>query len=670
MVQCAHNLFATKPPLCCTIIKVISFEFMITIRKVFLLLLASSFCKYGNAQLCQGSLGDPLINITFGAGNNPGPPLAAAATGYQYSASDCPQDGLYTVRNNTLACFGNSWHSVPSDHTGDPNGYFMIINATVQPSPFYIDTVRGLCANSTFEFAAWILNIIKPSACNGNTSQPNITFTIERTNGTIIQSYNSNNIPPSSAPVWQQFGFFFNTPAGVSDVVLKMVNNAVGGCGNDLLLDDITFRPCGPKITPSITGEVGDTVKICAGTAKTLNISTSVSAGFNNPVFQWQALVNGSWVNIAGETSTNFVRSFPATTPAGNYFFRLAAAEAGNLGIPQCRIFSKPVGLIISDNPQATATNNGPLCYKSTIQLSASGGQSYLWRGPAGFTSTIANPFIANAQPVNEGNYLVTVTNVSGCSAVATTTVALKPTPVAAVNAATDQICENETLQLQASGGDTYQWTPAAGLSNALIANPLAVPAVTTRYVVTTTIANGCSDTASINIIVNKKAIANAGPDRITVTGSPVQLLGSVTNAYASLFWNPATDLSNPTILQPTASPTSDAQYVLTVVSNNNCGNSSDSVLVKLFSGVFVPNAFTPNGDNINSTWNISSLNAFPDFELRVFDRYGQVVFENRTVNRPWDGTYKGSPLAAGAYVYIIKYNKGNVLKGSVMIIR
>src|ERR1700712_4418748 len=96
------------------------------------------------AQLCQGSLGDPIVNITFGAGSNPGAPLAAAATGYQYISSDCPNDGFYTVRSSTNACFDNSWYNINSDHTGDPNGYFMLVNASIQPSAFYVQTVNGL----------------------------------------------------------------------------------------------------------------------------------------------------------------------------------------------------------------------------------------------------------------------------------------------------------------------------------------------------------------------------------------------------------------------------------------------------------------------------------------------------------------------------------------------
>src|SRR4026209_583909 len=129
-----------------------------------------------NAQLCQGSLGDPIINITFGAGPNPGPQLNAATTAYQYVVNDCPNDGFYTVRSNTSTCFGNTWHSLSSDHTGDPNGYFMLVNASFQPSAFYLDYVSGLCGGTTYEFAAWVINVLRPGSCAPSPTQPNLTF--------------------------------------------------------------------------------------------------------------------------------------------------------------------------------------------------------------------------------------------------------------------------------------------------------------------------------------------------------------------------------------------------------------------------------------------------------------------------------------------------------------
>lgn len=118
--------------------------------------------------------------------------------------------------------------------------------------------------------------------------QPNLTFTIERTDGSVLQTYNTGNVPMQANPTWQQYGFFFTTPVGVTDIVLRIFNNAPGGCGNDLALDDITFRPCGPQLTPVITGLPTTTATHCAGTAKTYNFATTVSAGFNNPAYQWQ----------------------------------------------------------------------------------------------------------------------------------------------------------------------------------------------------------------------------------------------------------------------------------------------------------------------------------------------------------------------------------------------
>src|SRR6476661_543937 len=150
-------------------------------KTCFFLLVGS--CFLGRAQLCTGSLGDPVIHITFGSGSNPGPPLQAATTFYSYVATDCPNDGSYTVRSGTSGCFGSSWYDVLQDHTHDPNGYFMLVNASFQPGDFYIDTVKGLCGSTTYEFAAWVMNVLRPSACGFNGINPNLTFKIETASG-------------------------------------------------------------------------------------------------------------------------------------------------------------------------------------------------------------------------------------------------------------------------------------------------------------------------------------------------------------------------------------------------------------------------------------------------------------------------------------------------------
>ena len=634
---------------------------------LFILTSLSSF-----AQLCQGSLGDPLINITFGSGSNPGPPLSAATTAYQYLPTDCPNDGFYTVRGSTISCFGNSWHNVTSDHTGNANGYFMLVNATLQPSPFYVDTVRGLCGNSTYEFAAWIMNVILPAACNGNTSQPNLTFTIEKTNGTVLQTYNSGNIAPATTQQWKQYGFFFTSPAAGTDIVLRIVNNAAGGCGNDLALDDITFRPCGPQLTPTITGANTTTENICEGTTKTFTFNCSISAGFTNPVFQWQqSFSNAVYTDIPAANSTTLILNFPATNTIGTYSYRLTVAEAGNLGSPQCRISSLPISIVVNAAPVATASNNSPVCTGASVTLTASGGTQYLWTGPNNYSANTSTVTIASLNSTQAGVYDVTVTNAAGCTAAAGTTVAVKASPVLALSFTDTSLCKGSSIQLSASGNGNFTWSPAMGLSATNIANPVASPATDTRYEVLLTDAGGCTDSGSVNVQVYEKAIANAGPDKFIIGGGSTVLSGSINGPYSAFTWSPATDLDNPASMTPAAAPAADTRYILTVVSRNNCGISTDTAYVKLFSGIFIPNAFTPNNDGKNDNWNIAALDAYPDFELFVFNRYGEMVFKNTKLRQPWDGNYKSLPLATGVYVYILKLNIANqVLKGTVTIIR
>ena len=386
-----------------------------------------------NAQLCQGSLGDPIINITFGKGPNPGGSLSAATTSYQFVSSDCPNDGFYTVRNNTINCFGNSWHSINSDHTGDGSGYFMLVNASFQPGAFYLDTVKGLCGNTTYEFAAWIMNVLLPSSCNAAGIQPDLTFRIEQTDGTVLQSFTTNNIPSSATPAWKQYGFFFTTSATGSDIVLRIINNAPGGCGNDLALDDITFRPCGPLISGAIDGQPVTTVSFCEGTQHSYTLSCTTSGGFTNPAFQWQSRNAGSgvWTDIPAANTNTYVKTFLQNSVPGVYEYRLAAAQPGNINSLQCRVYSQPFTFTINSNPATSAGNNGPVCEGNAAMFNSSGGTQYQWTGPNGFTSNNSSFTFNNILLSQQGKYYVTVTNQANCSRLDSTMLVVNPVPVA-----------------------------------------------------------------------------------------------------------------------------------------------------------------------------------------------------------------------------------------------
>ncbi len=639
--------------------------------KSFTILFFSFFViNFCSAQLCQGSLGDPIVNINFGNGANPGPPLTAATTTYQYVANDCPNDGFYTVRNNTTACFGTSWHSFTSDHTGNPNGYFMLVNASIQPSAFYLDTVRGLCGNTTYEFAAWIMNVILPSACSGNSNQPNLTFSIEKTDGAVLQTYNTGNIAPLSSPTWKQYGFFFTTPVGVTDIVLRIFNNAQGGCGNDLALDDITFRPCGPLLDPSITGAVSDTASLCEGTAGNYTFTCTVSGGFNNPVYQWQERINNTiWIDLPGETNLSLSKTFPANTPAGIYEYRLAVAEIGNLGSPQCRINSKPLLVIINTKPVTTATSNGPVCERTIVSLTATGGSQYQWSGPNGFTGSGSPLQLINIQLNQAGKYYVTVTNALGCINKDSTVIIVNPAPLASTSFANASICLGDSIQLIAAGGPPYNWIPPAGLSSATIFNPKASPSQTTTYSVIVSNASGCADTATSTIALTSLATANAGPDKVILKGQRIQLSGAAAGQGISWSWSPPLYINDIYSIQPFVNPPADISYILTAASG--CNTVSDTMFVKVYNDIFIPNAFTPDGNGTNDTWNINALEAYPGFELFIFNRYGQMVFKTTSAPVSWDGTCKGKPCMNGVYTYVIKTgNDREPIKGTVMIIR
>ncbi len=626
----------------------------------------------GHAQLCQGSLGDPIVNITFGSGNNPGAQLKAATTSYQYVATDCPNDGFYTVRTNTANCFGNSWHTVNSDHTGDPGGYFMLVNASFQPSAFYLDTVKGLCAGTTYEFAAWVMNVLKQTSCTPDPTQPNLTFTIESTDGNVLQSYNTNTIGSTASPQWRQFGFYFTTPANATDIVLRIFNNAPGGCGNDLALDDITFRPCGPQLKSVFVGSQSETMTICEGETRSFGFECSVSTGFNNPSFIWQYSADAiTWSDIPGATSTLLVRDFNAATPPGNYYYRLSAAESGNMGSAQCRIASNQLLVKVGANPVITLSSNSALCQNQDLLLTASGGSTYEWSGTNNFSASTQEIRIPNAQPSDAGKYYVMVTSLDGCTSLDSISIIVNPTPTANILFADSSICEGESIQLISNGGTSYQWTPADGLSSTNISSPIASPVSTTTYNVVASNSFGCSDTSNILIRVLEAPRANAGPDLWIIEGTTVQLQATATGYDLSYSWSPDIYISNVSELQPFITPLRDTIYELTVSSNAGCGTDIDSMNVFVYKDVFVPTAFSPNNDGLNDTWHIPVLVAYPEFELSVFNRQGRNIFQAKGVNKPWDGTYRGEPQPAGIYVYMLNLKDGSpTRKGTLMLLR
>jgi gliding motility-associated-like protein len=225
--------------------------------------------------------------------------------------------------------------------------------------------------------------------------------------------------------------------------------------------------------------------------------------------------------------------------------------------------------------------NAGPdkvICQGQSTVLNGSASGSppftYSWQ-PAGLLN---NPAVAVPLAIGVNSttvFTLTVTNANGCVSSDTVTVTVNPRPIITFVPATPAICIGSSIQLVASGGATYTWLPATGLSSTTIPDPVANPTSTTIYTVTVTGANGCQNTATLTLVVNPLPVADAGPDQTICAGSSAVLTGS---GGAFFSWNPAIGLNDSTLSLPTASPPSTTTYTLTVTDIAGC--KDDDVVV------------------------------------------------------------------------------------------
>ena len=645
---------------------------------LFLLVICMAFAFQSNGQTCNGSLGDPVINQTFGSGTNPGPPLASFVTNMTYTTNNCPNDGEYTISNSLVGagnCHPPTWYNVTKDHTGNPNGYMMIVNASYQPNIFFTESAGGLCPNTTYEFSSYILNLCIPSIITASFSQPNITFSIETNSGQVLATATTGTIAPSSynqGPVWLPYGTYFTTPANVTDVVVVMTNNAPGGNGNDFILDDITFRACGPIIQEGFGSTNGPTSKkLCEGSNANYTLQTQV-IGDGNPVYQWQSNYSGQgWTDMAGKTTASLDISF-VNAVTGSYQYRLGVANGSGITDVQCRVYSPPLTVTVNPLPVVPPFPPQAFCEGNTLTLTASGGASYTWTGP-NMAPTTQNPLVINnVTQANAGTYTVVALSDSGCtSAPVQALVTVVPKVVASVASHSETVCAGEPAQLTASGGIYYKWTPSTGLNDDAIANPVATPLQTTTY--TVHVSNGgCTDsTQLVTVTVNQNPIANAGNSITLFEGQSATLNGSVKgDNITSYSWSPATFLSDPSSLTPVTTPTDNTTYTLTAVSQT-CGTSTSSVFVRVYKKIDIPNTFSPNNDGVNDYWDIDALSTYPQSSISVYNRWGQQVYQSTGYAKPWDGIYNGSPLPQGTYYYIIDLkNNTPKISGWVLIVR
>ena len=455
---------------------------------------------------------------------------------------------------------------------------------------------------------------------------------------------------------------------------------------------------------------LGNDTSLCVGDSVVLNYPANPALAFS-----WQ---NGSSSN----TYTAYSSGQYKLTVSNRQGCKAADSVAINfISLPD-----------VSTIPDTTICQGSSVVLSTTVQNT----DSVKWTPAAGLSDpSTANPV---ADPSAPTEYIITAFH-QNCPVADTVTINLLPVPIVSISPDT-LVCRDSATQLLASGGVQYQWFPSQGLSDPMIANPVAAPDTTTYYYVKAIAANSCFTLDSVQVRTKRPASFTISPAEASIcigdsvkisiqetNGSPgdswvwvsdigqqnpatsdiivspgqsstyqavgfdhicktsdtltaavdVLLRPTVTVAKSNdigcvegsatlsatggirYSWSPGSTLSDPFVYNPVAATDTTTEYYVRVLGENGCV-TTDSIQVMVTkasgnNGFPVPNAFTPNGDGVNDCFGIKYWGYIGDFEMSVFNRYGQRVFYTRNPSDCWDGTYGGKMQPVGTYVYMIK---------------
>jgi gliding motility-associated-like protein len=384
---------------------------------------------------------------------------------------------------------------------------------------------------------------------------------------------------------------------------------------------------------------------------------------------QLEAIGNGIFSWTPGAAITNANTSTPTVNPVATTTYVVKLDDNGCLNTDSVRVR-------VVDHVTLTAMNDTVICRGDTIRLRVnSDGLQYVWTP----TPEVVFPAVANPLAVTYNNTTYNVTaRIGSCSASDQVLVTAIPYP--SVNAGPDTvICFETFVQLHGStDGNAFAWLPSPTLSDISSMDPVANPTATTSYVLSATDSRGCPkpgyDTVSVMVLPDIQAYA--GHDTAVVVGQPLQMNATGGVRYE---WSPTGGLSDPFVANPSIifrESTAGVRYKVLVYNEAGCVDSA-FVRVKVFEtmpSIFVPNAFTPNGDGRNDVLRPIAAGMQRIEFFQVYNRWGQMVYNSPDSERGWDGTVGGKQQQPGAYVWVVKAvdytGTPYVQRGVAMLIR
>jgi gliding motility-associated-like protein len=623
--------------------------------------------------------------------------------------------GIHTI-TYTFTGTGNCVTTITQDITvyAKPNASFLFTNSACLPTTglaqfTYNGTASGITAYSwNFGDPASGANNTatnaNPTHIYTNTGNYNVSLNVTNNNGCVDDTVVNRVFSVTPELNYPALSPVCVSDAGPINVATAVVINGVTGTGvySGPGVDangNFTPATAGPG-THVITYTYTSTGN-CVGTkTQTILVYPKPSSRFtitDNICLGQQAVVNENSTISSGSIanwSWNFGDGGTANNTNGNTFnytysnygpFTVTLVTTSALGCVSDpftdNILVSAIPVASFNMPTSVCMPNGTVVFTNTSSVGDGSGLTYQWN----FGDATPNSNATNASHVygsiNPYSVTLTVTSSFGCTDDTIRVFnAFFDKPVARFDVTPDRLCQGTdnrfTDQSFAPNSTVNErtWNFGDGTTSTQ-SNPIKQYQEPGRYEVSLVVKsteNCFSDPYTDSVIVYVQPVVDAGVSFVVAEGTTIRFRPVVNDSSntISFLWSPGASLSSPNVLRPYLVATTDQTYTLSATGEGNC-TDEDTMSVRILKPVVCPNAFSPNGDGQNDTWQLDNLADYPGAKVEVFNRYGQLVYSSRGYRTPWDGTSKGKPLPVATYYYVIQLQNGfKPLNGSVTIIR
>lgn len=613
----------------------------------------------------------PSVSITASAST------ICAGTTVTFTAT--PTNGgntpLYQWKlNGVNVATNNAVYANPALLNGDVVTCVLTSNASCVSSPFATSNAVTITVNPLLKPTVSIA-ATATTFCAGTM----VTFTAAPVNAGMAPAYqwkvNGNNIG-TNAPTHTS-----NALASGDIVTTVLTSNAACALPSTATSNNIIV-----SVTATVTPSVNITSSanaVCQGT--TVIFNATATNGGTTPVYQWK--INGA---NAGTNSP----TFSSSTLANND--KVGCVLTSSITCVTAAAVSSNV-ITISVNAPLTpsiviTTAAAEVCQGASViftAMVANAGTSPAYQWTKNGVNTGTNAAVFSPGSLATGDVILcklTVNTSCAFSSATSNSITLTVKPVViptVVISGNSKLCEGQLVLINASTTNVgvnpqYKWlvngaVVSTGTSSQFVASALKnKDAISVQVVpdIVSCLSVSMATSGSIIFEVYPLPVVHLQPDTTIMQGTSFVMRNTISGSGLSYQWTPAIGLNNARIARPVAGPQVTTTYRLTVTGTGNC-SAGDTILIKVIRPLIIPNAFSPNGDGVNDTWQIPSLADYPGNIVDVFDRYGRAVFHSTGYALPWGGGYNGKPLPVATYYYIIQPRNGQPQRsGSITILK